>query len=75
MKGAFGPFKTLSTEDERYNQELRAHGQRVLHTVEKLVDLRNDPDRAVRSLHELGRKHVIFNAKEEYLDVSPTFIH
>ena len=70
MKGAFGPFRTLSPDDIHYSRELRAHGQRVLHTVEKLVDLRGDPDRAVRALHDLGRKHVIFNAKAEYMDVS-----
>ena len=70
IKSSFGPFKKLSPEEAKFDKELRAHGIRVLRTVETVLDCRYDVPRTVRVLHNLGRKHVTFSAKPDYIDVS-----
>ena len=74
MKEAFGPFRSIRPEDAHYKQVLEDHGKRVLGTLQMVIDYRNDPDHVVTELNELGQKHVTFNAKSEYLDVSDTEI-
>lgn len=69
MKGAFGPFKSLSPDDIRFSQELRAHGQRVLTTIDKLMCTRDDTSSMVMHLHELGQRHVTYSVKVDYIDV------
>jgi hypothetical protein len=70
VKEAFGAFRYLSPEDQRFERELRAHGDRVLMLVDQLLMQDNDCRYDVTLLHELGFKHVTFNAKSDYLDVS-----
>lgn len=70
LKNAFGPFKSLNADDMRYNNVLRAHGQRLLSTIASVIEKRDDPDAMVRHLHELGQKHMTFDAKMAYMDVS-----
>ena len=60
----------MSSDDIRYHQELRAHGVRVMNTVTQVLDLFPNRERVITHLQELGRKHVMFNAKADYIDVS-----
>ena len=70
MKGAFGPFRSMKQEDQRFSMELRKHGERVLRTIDAVLKRKENPDQLVSYLHDLGRKHVTFNAKSDYMDVS-----
>ena len=63
------PFKAIASEDLRFSEELRQHGLRVINTVREVVDKIHDQDAVVTHLHELGRKHVMLNAKPDYIDV------
>ena len=50
--------------------EIRAHGMRVLKTVGDVLEKHDDIDQIVEYLHDLGTKHITFNAKPDYVDVS-----
>lgn len=70
VKEAFSAFRYLSAEDQRFELVLRAHGERVLMIVDQLLLQDSDCRYDVTLLHELGFKHVTFDAKSDYLDVS-----
>nr|QQO51930.1 globin gb_IIIB [Platynereis dumerilii] len=74
-KGAFSIFRALSQDDAQFEMELRMHGTRVMTTVREVLERIDDLDGVVEHLHELGRKHVIFNAKADYIDlIGPQFL-
>jgi hypothetical protein len=73
IKDAFGPFKKLSKDSDRFDRELRLHGVRVLRTIETVLDSRYDSVRLARLLHNLGKKHVIYQANSDYFEVSQLF--
>ena len=54
----------------RLSSELRQHGERVMKTVSTLLDRHDDMDFIIDFLHKLGRKHVTYSAKPDYMDVS-----
>ena len=69
-KGAFSVFKSMGPEDKKYEQELRAHGARVMRTVGEVIDRIHDHDAIVTHIHDLGSRHLTFNAKPDFIDVS-----
>jgi len=69
LKQAFGPFKSLNADDLRYSKVLADHGQRLLNTIAAVLETRDDPDAMVKHLHDLGQKHMTFDAKMAYMDV------
>ena len=64
----------MSADDVRLSQELRAHGLRVLSTVNQVLERQGDTEDAMQYLYELGSKHITFNAKADYIDVSTVCI-
>ena len=71
VKGAFGPMLgSLSAADGRYTQELRDHGQRVLGTVDYVISNRQQQCDVISHLHDLGNRHITFDAKQDFMDVS-----
>ena len=70
VKRLFLPFHNLSINDMRDNAVVRAHALRVMATVEKAVARLDEPDKLIKILHDLGRRHFTYNAKPEYVDVS-----
>lgn len=77
--GAFLPFRSVGEDSKRYKAELQKHGMRVMGVVDVILDCKGDRDKVIHQLHELGKKHLTFDAKPEYFDVSifqiSTFIY
>ena len=71
MQQLFVHFRGLSAEELRNNKTLRDHGLRVLNTLDKCISRVDELDRLEKLLFELGQKHVMYNIKVEYLNVSP----
>ena len=69
--GAFSIFRHLNpiAGGERYAKDIASHGLRVSNTIEILVENIDEPTFIVQHLHQLGRNHIVFNAKPEYFDV------
>ena len=72
MQQIFIPFRGLTADELRNCDKLRQHGLRVMNTVDKCIARIDKPERLENILHELGHKHVTFNIKTDYLDVSRT---
>ena len=70
MQQIFIPFRGLTADELRNCDKLRQHGLRVMNTVDKCISRIDKPERLESILHELGHKHVTFNIKTDYLDVS-----
>ena len=70
VKGRFGPLSAMSPEDREYQREISKHGVRVLQVVDRVLSMHDNLERNIQSLHELGSKHIMFNAKAESIDVS-----
>lgn len=70
MKAAFGPLRHLKHQDANYEDVLMSHGVRVLSVVQLVISNWTQRDKVIASLHDLGRNHLTFNAKVEYIDVS-----
>ena len=70
MQQIFIPFRGLTADELRNCDKLRQHGLRVMNTVDKCISRIDKPERLENILHELGHKHVTFNIKTDYLDVS-----
>jgi len=60
----------MGPEELKYSKELRAHALRVMGFVQKVVARINEPQKCEKLLCDLGRKHVNYGAKKEYIDVS-----
>ncbi|GFY49084.1 GLOBIN domain-containing protein [Trichonephila inaurata madagascariensis] len=67
------PFKGLSKEELRHSTELRAHGLRVMGFVQKVVARFDEPEKSEQLLKELGRNHVMYGAKIDYVDLKDLF--
>lgn len=70
VQDLFLPFRGMTQEDLKSSARLREHGLRVMGTVEKCLARLDDPQKLEEMLHELGQKHVMFNTKVDYIDVS-----
>ncbi|XP_054712905.1 globin D, coelomic-like isoform X1 [Uloborus diversus] len=75
VQDVFMPFKGLSVEELRHSKELRAHGLRVMGFVQKVVARLDEPEKSEQLLKELGRNHVMYGAKVDYVDlIGPQFV-
>ncbi|GAB1601396.1 non-symbiotic hemoglobin-like [Argonauta hians] len=75
VQDIFIPFKGQSAEELKNSDRLREHGLQVMRTVEKAIARLDQPEKLETMLHELGRKHVMFNTKVDYMDlIGPQFI-
>lgn len=70
VQEVFMPFKGKSKEDLSHSAQLKAHALRVMGTVEKCLARINEPKKMEELLHDLGAKHVMYNARVDYIDVS-----
>ncbi|CAL1281719.1 unnamed protein product [Larinioides sclopetarius] len=76
VQDVFMPFKGLSQEELRHSKELRAHGLRVMGFVQKVVARLDEPEKSEQLLKELGRNHVMYGAKIDYVDlIGPQFVY
>ncbi|GIY63143.1 GLOBIN domain-containing protein [Caerostris extrusa] len=66
------PSRGMSPDELRHSKELRAHGLRVMGFVQKVVARFEEPDKSEVLLKELGKNHVMYGAKMDYVDVSTT---
>ncbi|RWS01120.1 neuroglobin-like protein, partial [Dinothrombium tinctorium] len=67
VQQVFLPFKSLLKEDLKYSKELRAHALRVMGYIQKVVARLHDPQKCEQLLAELGKRHVSYGAKVEYI--------
>ena len=70
MQDLFVPFRGLNSEELRQNVGLREHGLRVMGTIEKCITRIDKPEKLTSMLEVLGEKHIVFDTKIEYFDVS-----
>ncbi|XP_013779386.1 neuroglobin-like [Limulus polyphemus] len=76
VQEVFLPFKGLSQNELRYNKELRAHALRVMGFVQKVMARLNEEEKMDQLLADLGRKHIYYGAKPEYIDwIGPQFVN
>ncbi|GIX77954.1 GLOBIN domain-containing protein [Caerostris darwini] len=73
VQDVFMPFKGLTKDGLRHSTELRAHGLRVMSFVQKVVARFEEPDKSEALLQELGKNHVMYGAKMDYVDVSTSY--
>ncbi|XP_023222293.1 non-symbiotic hemoglobin 1-like [Centruroides sculpturatus] len=72
----FIPFKGLDHESLRNSKELRAHALRVMSFVQKVVARLEQPRKLEMLLGELGKSHLNYGAKAEYIEkIGPQFIY
>ncbi|XP_046381363.1 non-symbiotic hemoglobin 1-like [Haliotis rufescens] len=75
VQEVFMPFKGKSKEDLSHSAQLKAHALRVMGTVEKCLARINEPKKMEELLHDLGAKHVMYNARVDYIDlIGPQFL-
>ncbi|XP_041351734.1 non-symbiotic hemoglobin-like [Gigantopelta aegis] len=75
VQDVFSPFKGKSVENLKSNSHLKSHALRVMGSVEKCLARIHEPLKLEEMLHELGVRHVQYNAKVDYIDlVGPQFI-
>ncbi|KAI8787758.1 neuroglobin, partial [Biomphalaria glabrata] len=68
VKGTFMDFRDKTAEELRASTALRSHVLRVMGAVEKVVARMDSEDKVVTLLHDLGQRHVVYNARPEFLD-------
>ncbi|ESO86863.1 hypothetical protein LOTGIDRAFT_72750, partial [Lottia gigantea] len=75
VQDVFVPFKGKSADDLKDSKQLKSHATRVMGTVEKSLANIEDPKRLEQMLSDLGARHVMYNAKVDYIDlIGPQFI-
>ncbi|KAK7493420.1 hypothetical protein BaRGS_00015320, partial [Batillaria attramentaria] len=75
VQSVFLPFKGKTQQDLEDSAKLKSHALRVMGTVEKCLDNIDDPAKLQKMLHDLGARHVMYNAKVDYMDlIGPQFI-
>ena len=70
MQDIFVPFRGLSAAELQHNVKLREHGLRVMGTLEKCIARLDRTDKLEGLMADLGRKHIIFDTRIQYFDVS-----
>lgn len=76
VQDAFLPFKQLSRQDMEQSAVLRSHALRVMGTVDKCIARLDKPDKFQEIMTELGKRHVNYNAKEDFIEmVGQQFIY
>ena len=60
----------MTKEEMKHSSSLRAHALRVMSAVEKLLARINDMDKVEQLLYEMGQRHMMYDAKVDYIDVS-----
>lgn len=71
----FLPFKGQTPDDLKQSTQLKSHVLRVMGTVEKCLARIDEPDKLETLLHDLGAKHLLYNARIDYIDlIGPQFI-
>ncbi|KAL8613604.1 hypothetical protein ACOMHN_022023 [Nucella lapillus] len=75
VQDAFLPFRRQKLDDLKHSHELKSHALRVMGTVEKCLSRIDEPEKLEALLHDLGAKHLIYNARIDYIDlIGPQFI-
>ncbi|XP_076442802.1 neuroglobin-like [Babylonia areolata] len=76
VQDAFQPFQGRSLEELRHSRQLKGHVLKVMNTVEKCLARIHEPDKLESLLHDLGAKHLLYNARIDYIDlIGPQFIY
>ncbi|XP_062591821.1 neuroglobin-like [Saccostrea cucullata] len=76
VQDAFLPFQQLAMEDMEHSAVLRSHALRVMGTVDKCLTRIRTPEKLRKLMHELGERHVNYNAKYDFIDmVGRQFVH
>lgn len=70
VQDAFMPFQKLAQEDMEHSAILRSHALRVMGTVDKCLARIRTPEKLQTLMHELGERHVNYNARYDFVDVS-----
>ncbi|CAG5129128.1 unnamed protein product, partial [Candidula unifasciata] len=75
VQNVFVPFRGQTREVLQDSVQLKSHAVRVMGTVDKCLTRCQDPERIRQMLHELGARHVLYNARVDYMDlIGPQFI-
>ncbi|KAK6182325.1 hypothetical protein SNE40_010036 [Patella caerulea] len=75
VQDVFVPFKGKSADELKDSTQLKSHAMRVLSAVEKSIASFDNPKRLEEMLSDLGARHVMYNAKVDYIDlIGPQFI-
>ncbi|KAL8585140.1 hypothetical protein ACOMHN_013156 [Nucella lapillus] len=75
VQAIFLPFKGQSLDELKQSAQLKGHVMRVMGTVEKCLSRIDEPEKLQNLLHDLGAKHVLYNARIDYIDlIGPQFI-
>ncbi|RWS29796.1 neuroglobin-like protein [Leptotrombidium deliense] len=76
VQEVFMPFREIDKNDLKFSKELRAHALRVMGIVQKVVARIQDSEKCEQLLRDLGKKHIVYGAKVDYVDlVGPQFIY
>ena len=74
IQDVFTPFRGMTKEEMKHSSSLRTHALRVMSAVEKLLARINDMDKVEQLLYEMGQRHMMYDAKVDYIDVSISMI-
>ena len=72
VQDAFLPFQQLAKEDMQHSDILRSHALRVMGTVDKCLTRIRTLKKLQHLMHELGERHIKYNAQFEFIDVRNT---
>jgi hypothetical protein len=70
IQTAWRPFRDQSPKDARFQETLRRHGVNVLGIIGRFLQVRDNVEAGIDLLHELGQRHVTYDAKMVFADVS-----
>ena len=73
VKAVFMPQGSDANEALKDSKWLRGHALRVMGIVEKVLSRIHDEDKLSKLLHELGNRHIQYNAKSDYIQVKYLF--
>ncbi|PVD26432.1 hypothetical protein C0Q70_14109 [Pomacea canaliculata] len=75
VQSVFLPFRGKSHEDLQDSPQLKSHALRVMGTVETCMNHIHQLQELHQTLHDLGARHVMYNAKVDYIDVGGERCH
>uniref|UniRef100_A0A0B6Z8Y6 Globin n=1 Tax=Arion vulgaris TaxID=1028688 RepID=A0A0B6Z8Y6_9EUPU len=74
VRSSFMSFRDKTVEELKASTALRSHVLRVMGAVEKVIARLDNEEKIVNLLHDLGQRHMVYNARPEFLDlVGPQF--